>query len=348
LRVLITTVQVPFVRGGAERHAENLLTALRAAGHQAEIVAIPYKWYPPERIPEHILACRLLDLTEACGERIDRVIGLKFPAYLIPHPSKVVWVLHQHRQAYEQWGGPLSDMHPYPNGRLVRDAIRQADARLAVEARAIYTNSRTVSERLRKYNGLDSTPLYHPPPNAESYYCVPAEDYLYFPSRLAPDKRQDLVLQALARTRLPVRVCFAGKADNPAHGERLRTLARELRVEARVRWLGSISEQELLDGYARARGVVYPTCGEDLGYITLEAQLSSKPVIICTDSGGPLEFVQHEHNGLIAEPTPDDLADAIDRLWENPGQAAEWGRNGRRSYEALNISWSHVVERLLQ
>jgi hypothetical protein len=72
--------------------------ALRAQGHAAEIVAIPFKWCPPERIVEQALACRLLDVSE-WRDPIDRVIGLKFPAYLIPHPHKILWLLHQFRTA---------------------------------------------------------------------------------------------------------------------------------------------------------------------------------------------------------------------------------------------------------
>ncbi len=49
MRVLIATTQVPFIRGGAEHHAEGLRDALRVAGHTAEIVSVPFKWYPPER-----------------------------------------------------------------------------------------------------------------------------------------------------------------------------------------------------------------------------------------------------------------------------------------------------------
>ncbi len=56
MRVLIATVKVPFVQGGAELHAEGLRKALCAEGHEAEIVALPFKWYPPERILEQMLA----------------------------------------------------------------------------------------------------------------------------------------------------------------------------------------------------------------------------------------------------------------------------------------------------
>jgi hypothetical protein len=116
MRILITTVQVPFIRGGAEILAEGLRDALRSEGHEAEIVAIPFKWYPPERILEQILACRLLDITETMGMPIDRVIGLKFPAYFIPHTNKVLWILHQHRTAYDLWDHTLSDLILFPNG----------------------------------------------------------------------------------------------------------------------------------------------------------------------------------------------------------------------------------------
>ena len=121
MKVLVVTSGVPFIRGGAEILADNLCQALSAAGHTAELIFIPFKHYPPSRIPEHMLACRLLDQTETCGVRIDRVIGLKFPAYLTPHPNKVIWLLHQHRTAYELWDHPMAgDLIHHPDGPVVR------------------------------------------------------------------------------------------------------------------------------------------------------------------------------------------------------------------------------------
>src|SRR5438105_4299805 len=162
MRILITTVQVPFIRGGAEILAEGLRDALCAAGHEAEITAIPFKWYPPERILDQMLACRLLDITESTGMAVDRVIGLKFPAYFMPHPNKVLWILHQHRTAYDLWAHRLSDLDRSRHGTQVRDAIRGADRWFIPQARAVFANSRNVAHRLKHYADIDAPPLYHP------------------------------------------------------------------------------------------------------------------------------------------------------------------------------------------
>ena len=346
MRVLIATAQVPFVRGGAEMHAEGLQAALTAAGHQVEQVRLPFKWYPPERILDQILATRLLDVTESSGNRIDRVIGLKFPAYLVPHPSKVLWILHQFRQAYDFWGGEMDDLMQFPNGREVRDAVRSADQAFIPEARAVYANSQNVAARLKRFCGIDAAPLYHPPPGAELFRSAPAEDFLYLPSRVNPTKRQLLVVEALALCREPVRVRFSGPVDDAGYERAIGDRVRELGLDDRVELLGAAEETTKREHYARCLGVVYPPVDEDYGYVTLEAMLASKPVITCSDSGGPLEFVRDTETGLVAEPTAAALAGAMDRLWGDRAQAARWGAAGRELYDRRDITWQRVVATL--
>lgn len=347
MRVVISTVQVPFVRGGAETHAQGLLHALRATGHEAEVVTVPFKWYPPECLVDAVRICRLIDLTECSGTRVDRLIGLKFPAYYIPHHNKVLWILHQHRPAYDFWGREFGDLHRFSDGSKIRQAIERADREYLPEAKMIFANSANVARRLRRYCDIDSTPLYHPPPRAEDFYCAEPGDYLLFPSRLVKVKRQELVLEALAHTKNPVRVCFTGVADESAYEEELRTLARRLQVEERALWWGTVTEEEKIRMYAGCLGVVFPPVDEDLGYVTLEAMLASKPVITCVDSGGPLEFVLPWKTGLVVEPKAHSMAEAMDTLWENREQAKAWGQAGREYYCSLNISWQNVVEKLL-
>jgi glycosyltransferase involved in cell wall biosynthesis len=86
---------------------------------------------------------------------------------------------------------------------------------------------------------------------------------------------------------------------------------------------------------------------EDYGYITLEAMLSSKAVITCSDSGGPLEFVEESETGFVVEPEPEQIAERIDYLYSNPSKARDMGRAGRAAYATKNISWEHVASQLL-
>lgn len=347
MRVLALTTQVPFVRGGAELLAEGLVRAIQAAGHEAELVAIPFKWYPAERVLDHMLACRLLDLTEACGDKIDRIIGLKFPTYLIPHPHKLLWLVHQHRSAYDLWDSAYGDLIKMPNGPQIRQAIINADNQALAECQAIYTIAGNVSKRLQTFNQVASTPLYSPPFEAEKFYCEAVEDYFFFPSRLNIMKRQQLVVEALAHTGHPVRVVFGGKSDDDTTRTGLHDRVRQLGLESRVTFLDAMSQTLKLGYYARAIGVIYPPLDEDYGYVTLEAMLASKPVITCSDSGGSLEFVLDHGTGLVCEPTPEALALALDQLWENRALAQKLGQAGRDRYLSLEISWANVAERLL-
>jgi glycosyltransferase involved in cell wall biosynthesis len=348
MRVIVASVRTPFVQGGAEIHAEQLIKALLAAGHQADLVTIPLDAGNPERIPDQMLACALMDLEEVNGVKVDRLIALKFPAYLMPHPNKVVWLMHQHRPAYDLWNNSLGNLHNAARGVIVRDIIRRADAKMCQEAKRLFTVSENVTRRLRDFWNVDSTPLYHPPAEADLFYCADeVGDYIFFPSRISINKRQDLALRALARTRHPVRLRFGGAADDPSYGERLKRSAREIGVDSRVDWLGFLSEEEKRDTYARSLAVVFPPFDEDYGYITLEAMLASKAVITCDDSGGPLEFVMPDKTGLITPANPDNLAAAMDTLWQDRELAKKLGRAGRDRYDVLGLSWTKVVKQLL-
>ena len=340
-------MQVPLATGGAELHAAGLRKALEDAGHEADIVTLPFKGYPPQCVLDSMAIANVVDLTDAFGTRIDWLIGLKFPAYYARHPKKSLWVLHQHRAAYDLWNTEYGDLHRFPEGYAVRRAIERADRELFASVPVVYANSQNVARRLSLYCGAEAVALYHPPPYAGRYFTAEAEDYLLFPSRLSAVKRQDLALEALAQTRHPVRIEFLSISEESGYADRLRAKAVALGVTERIRWLGPVPLEVKLEKYARAVAVVFPPHDEDLGYVTLEAMLAAKPVITCVDSGGPTEFVLPWRTGLIAEPAPAALAEAMDTVWENRPQAAFWGRRAREYYASLNISWANVVATLL-
>lgn len=348
MKVLVVTSGIPFVRGGPEILAGNLCRAISAAGHAAELISIPFQHEPPNRIPDQMLACRLLDLTETCGVRIDRVIALRFPAYLTPHPHKVIWLVNQHRAAYERWDYALAgDLIHYPDGPVTREAIRQADRELFQEARAVYTISKNVSDRLRRCCGMAGEPLYHPPPHASLFHNRSCGDYFFFPSRVTGLNRQLLVIEALARCQERTPVRFAGGANSPQDLAVCVESARRLNVEHLVEWLDWVSEEQKAELYANCLGVIFPPLDADYGYVALEAMLSSKPVITCSDAGGPVELVADRQTGLVSDSTPESLARAMDALAADRGRATAMGEAGRARYADLRISWENVVEKLL-
>jgi glycosyltransferase involved in cell wall biosynthesis len=347
LRVGIATTQVPFVRGGAELLAESLQAAIRAAGHEAEIISLPFKWYPAASIPKHMLAARLMQVDESAGQKIDRLIGLKFPAYLMPHPSKRLWLLHQHRSAYDFWEQPFSDLAHAPDGAHIRSVIHAADAALLPECEALYTISRNVSDRLRRFNGIAAEPLYHPPPQAERLTPIEYGGYVLFPSRINDSKRQHLAIEALALTRQPVRLRFLGASDAPEYYGALRARCSALGLDGRVNWCGGVSDDDKFDLFGRCLAVMFPPLDEDYGYVTLEAMLCAKAVLTTTDAGGPLDFVVDGQTGFVAEPTPEALAEALDRLWMDRACTQAMGRAARQHYDDLNLDWSRVIDCLL-
>ena len=340
MKLIVTANITPFLRGGADAHIEGVTAALRAAGHQVELLRFPFTFAPERSLHELMDFCEQLDLAQPNGQSVDRVISLQFPAYGVQHPDHVVWIMHQHRAVYELY----ESQNKTPAMHALKEAVHAFDKRTLARARRRFANSCRVAERLAHYNGLTAEPLYHPPANAEHFYCAAAEPYIFYPSRLESLKRQDLLIEALAHAPNSLPIVFAGDGGQR---DRYRALAEQLGLGSRVRFLGQISEAEKIALYAHAAAVCFVPFDEDYGYITLEAMLSGKPVITCTDSGGPLEFIRHGETGWVCSPEPEALATCLAELAAHPRRAAEMGQAGRLRYDSLQINWSTVVDRLL-
>ncbi|MDQ6906825.1 MAG: glycosyltransferase family 4 protein [Chloroflexota bacterium] len=341
MNIVIAATQVPFVRGGAEVLVEGLAGALEQAGHQVAVVALPFRWYPPATIPAHALAWRLLDVTEANGVPVDRVICTKFPTWAVRHPNKVAWVVHQHRQAYDWYGTPLSDFANTPDDRRVRESIRAIDARGLGECRRVYGISCNVVARLTRFNGVKGASLYPPTTLAGLVPGGPDGGFLLSVARLDAAKRLDLVFRALAacKERVELRVV----SDGPDR-VRLEQLAATLGITDRVRFLGRVSDAEVVHLYRTCRAVVYAPVDEDYGYAAVEALMAGKPVLTASDSGGVLEFVQNGVNGAVVAPDADALARVLDEWWRTPGDALRLGSAAPKA--VANIGWETVVREL--
>lgn len=338
MRVAVAAPQVPFVRGGAELMAEDLVSALRSRGHEAELVTVPFKWYPGTRVLDQAFLWRLVDLTESDGRPIDRVIATKFPSYCVRHPNKVAWVLHQFRQAYDYDGTELGQFDSSPEDRATRRAVERLDAVALGEARRVFATSRNVADRLARFNGIEAELLPHPP-QALAYRSGEPEGFVLSVNRLDRAKRIDLLIEA-ARREPGLRVVLAGEGPDR---ERLEGLAAGL--NGQVEFAGRVDDERLADLYARCLAVFYAPVDEDFGMVPYEAFLSGKPVVTTSDAGGPLEVVRDRETGLVVAPEAAAIAHACAYLATNVDEAKAWGRAGHAIAE--RVSWDACVDALL-
>lgn len=340
MNLLVCHAQIPFARGGAEMLAEGLCDALKRAGHRAELVALPYQWLPHAHLFQSALAWRLLDLTTANGIKVDRIITTKFPSYAARHPHKIVWLVHQYRQAYDWYGTPLSEFTASPQDQRTREKLFALDRRMLGEARARFAISKNVAARLKRFNALDATPLYPPPKLTGKFFAGEYGDYILYVGRLDRAKRIDLLLRALAKTKHG-RVIIAGAG---AEERNLQRLAHSLNLAARVEFRGFVEEAHIPELYAHARAVYYAPVDEDYGFTTVEALMSARPVITTDDAGGVLEFIENENDGWVARAEENEIAHALTRAFDDVEICRAYGERGRE--RVRDISWTRVVEAL--
>jgi glycosyltransferase involved in cell wall biosynthesis len=340
VRIAVCRPQVPFAHGGAEIFTDTLVDELRARGHEADVVSIPFKWYPGARVLTQAFLWRMLDLDEVDGRPIDLVVATKFPSYVVRHREKRVWLVHQFRQAYELDRTDLGQFDESAEDRALRRKIHDLDRVSLGEATRLFATSGNVASRLARSTGLRAEVLPHPPQMLD-FRCEPAEGFVLSASRLDRAKRIDLLLEAAA-LEPTLEVVVAG--DGPDR-QRLESLARERRLDGRVRFEGRVTAERLADLYARCAAVYYAPVDEDFGMGPYEAFLSGKPVITAPDAGGPLDVVHDRRTGLVVRPEPSEIASAAGWLRDHGAEAAAFGEAGRALAE--EVTWDRAIGRLL-
>ena len=344
MNIVVVTSAPLFVEGGHLVIARALVQALREEGHEATMVLTPQNRFG--RQGAAYLATWFTDVGLGDHNKtVDQVISLRYPSYAVRHRNHVVWLNHTMREYYDQWDR-FSETLSW-KGRIKegtrRKLIHAADRYLLTKnVRKVYTQSHTISARLQRWGGIPSEPLYPPPPQ-RAYRCEGYGDYIFAVSRLAPLKRLSLLIEALANPEAAgIRCIIAGE------GEEHQVLEHAIvtrGLSSRVKLIGRIDDRQMLDHLAKCRAVCFPPYDEDYGFVTVEAFASRKPVVTCTDSGGPAELVVDGVTGKLCAPRPEALAVALRELMDDP-QLAE--RMGHAALEQVSdITWSRAVNRLL-
>ncbi|MBB5695237.1 glycosyltransferase family 4 protein [Muricoccus pecuniae] len=344
MRIGLISSAVPLVGGGYRFIVDWLKERLVERGHEVEVLYLPFVDEPEDVLPQ-MAAFRMVRL----DDYFDRVITFRPPAHAVRHRCKVVWFIHHIRVFYDLWDTEHRPVADDAAGRALRAAIMRADNAALAEAHRVFTNSRVVGDRLRRFNGVESEVLYPPVQQPERFRSGPYGDEIVSICRMEPHKRQHLMVEAMGHTRSPVRLRLCGSSMNPAYVEELRETARRLGVADRVaiedRW---ITEEEKADLLETALASAYLPFDEDsYGYPTIEAAHAGRATVTTTDSGGVTEFVRDGVEGLMTPPDPAALGAAFDRLYDDRALASQLGQAATARVAELGIDWDAVLEQLL-
>ena len=344
VRILVLNTLAPFQRGGAELAAEELTRQLTAAGHDADLMSVLFDYETPASVLASLATARLLEIPDA-----DLVIGLRFPAYLVPHPNKTIWLVHQFRQVYDSWNLP-GGWYPTPATERMRRLVRDADRQAFQEARQLFAISRVVGERLHRSLSMEAKVLEAPPLRDVAPEPPAYRRHIVALGRICESKRQHLILQALELTTSDWTLEILGPSEpRDDYLKRLRSLAEgSPKLRGRVKITSSfVPTSEITQRVQTASCVFYaPTDEDSYGYVTLESGLACRPVLTTTDSGGVLDLISNGKNGMVTRPTPDAIAEALDRA--SLDELARMGSTARSVAEARDLSWHRVVRELTQ
>lgn len=166
--------------------------------------------------------------------------------------------------------------------------------------------------------------LFHPGGQRE-------RNTLLFVGKLNVQKGIESLLRALGRMQTrprPTVEIVVGVGSAP---EAALDLARQLGVDAQLRWVPLLPQAELADRYRACTALVMPAQEEGLGLVAAEALLCETPVVAYA-SGGLTDLVAHQETGLLVPAGDvDGLARALDDLLARPDRGASLGAAGRKA-----------------
>ena len=343
-RIVVATSHPLFASGGHLVIANALVKALSDCGYDASLLLTPQNRFG--RQGSAYLATWLTDVAQAYDSRnVDQVISLRFPSYALQHSRHVCWLNHRMREYYDQWSWFARQLSwpSWIKEGLRRGVIHTVDRYLLTDSVSrVCAQSKTIQSRLMKWGSITSEVVYPPAP-PRPYRCEKYGDYLLVPSRLTTLKRVDMVLDALLEPEaMAVRCVIVGDGD-----QRTALAARvaEYGLSGRVTMTGHVSDSTLVDYFGKCRAVCVPAVDEDYGLVTVESFASAKPVITCSDSGGPSELVASEENGLVVRPESSELAKAIGRMMDDVDLAEQCGQVAYQ--QSKSMTWEQTVRQLV-
>ena len=175
------------------------------------------------------------------------------------------------------------------------------------------------------------------------------EVYLVTTSRLVYKNAIDDVIRAVAL--LPVNVSFLVYGSGPEEAS-LQTLASELGLEERVRFMGHLGHETLPHALSACDIFIRPSRSEGMGNSFIEAMAAGIPVI-ATQEGGIADFLFDAKRNPDKKPTgwavdpnsPEQIRAAVETILAKPERTAEVAARAKRLVSE-KYDWKDIALRM--
>lgn len=378
---IISPSPVPFTIGGIENLSWGLCEAInQLPDYYCELIKLPSREYDFWSLIHNYYNFYTLDVSH-----FDRIICMKYPAWMVQHEHCIIYMAHCLRGLYDTYENknlPLEVKPGNPNVDSILEYMRENPKpdTLDVFFQMLFS--------LEEKNEIPTEYLIFPGPfirkiihyldayafsqsgkksfysisetvkNRWEYFPVHAKVQVAYPPTTVQESMEGnyrylFVVSRLDRPKrldLLIRAMHYVTSDIKLYIGGTGPMEAELKQMAmgdkRIEFLGYVSDEDISHWYADSLVVPYFPYDEDYGLITIEAMLHKKPVITTVDAGGPTEFVVNQETGFITVLEEREIAARIDYLATHPEEAR---RMGERAYEKVkDITWQGLVKQLLK
>lgn len=235
-------------------------------------------------------------------------------------------------------------------------AVRDIEAAGCHKASAVIAVSRFLADELQRIyqvppdkiqvvpNGVDYRAFdgaVDPAAVKSRYGLAPQAPMVFSSGRMTVQKGMDLLIEAV-----PVVLAAWPEARFVLSGtgperEALMRQADEIGVAGGMVFTDYVPRGQYIDLMRACDVLVTPSRNEPFGIVILEGWAAGKPVV-ATTAGGPREFVQHNVNGVLIDPAPEEIAHGIHALLADHRLGRLLGANGRRAVEQ-HFNWDKVA-----
>jgi glycosyltransferase involved in cell wall biosynthesis len=218
---------------------------------------------------------------------------------------------------------------------LIRPYLQRWDRNTAKRVDTFLCNSDNIRKKILEYYGRESQVIYPPVDLTRFKPGDTKTGYYLMVGAFAPNKRVDLAVEAFNQLKLPLKISGSGQDE-----EHCRSIAG-----ANIEFLGTLSNEKLLELYQQARALVFP--GEDdFGITPLESQACNTPVIAFA-SGGALETVTEQTGVFFAEQNVEALIEAVEKMersWKSFAPEAFQLQTSRFDRGHYKEQMAHAIE----